>query len=112
MFSHSIFSRAVRDSQASPSCIDSKLAVPTHWKWDDGHVIVLTSLQFDAPFRVVLLLAFATLALFVAFAVVLRWHQCVNHAIMALIALDGLPNLSSRTSLVDASAGFGGSLLA
>ncbi len=52
-------------------------------------------------FRLVLLLALAIIALFLGIGMVLRWHNHVNNARMALLALDDAFSFSEVASGID-----------
>ena len=80
----------------------SLIAKPTispHQKWKDEHLIFLTMsvLSNTVTFRLVFLLVFAIIALFVGFGMILvrhhhdvivRHHHDVNHVRMEMVGLD------------------------
>lgn len=53
------------------------------------------------PFRLVFLLVFAIIVIFLGIATSLRWQHCVNHKKMAVVAIDDTFNPSVYTTGLD-----------
>ncbi|KAL7552091.1 hypothetical protein ACHAWF_015304 [Thalassiosira exigua] len=92
-----------------PAVHPRQITRPHIWKWNDERCCFSLCMCLHRPIssicRLVLLLVFGIVAIFLGIALILRWQHCVNHARMAWLVLDSSFSQRAR-SFAAVSSGF------